>query len=157
MCSCISLVRQVSIKCNIMFTTAVMQQLDLTVQVGSFVPAEKATLHVVDAVLTRMGARDNLALGRSTFLEVSLSRDRFMISECNGGMSRFVPPHIPDAPPGTSRRVHQLVISLAGCVNSLVDGSLHYVCINARVANVVDTNRSFTSASNNRSAANLTG
>lgn len=39
-------------------------------QVGSFVPAERATLHVVDAVLTRMGARDNLALGRSTFLEV---------------------------------------------------------------------------------------
>ena len=34
-------------------------------------PAESATLHVVDAVLTRMGASDNLALGRSTFLEAS--------------------------------------------------------------------------------------
>ena len=44
-------------------------------QVGSFVPAEKAKLHVVDAVLTRMGARDNLALGRSTFLEVSPRHD----------------------------------------------------------------------------------
>jgi len=52
------------------------------VQVGSFVPAEKATLHVVDAVLTRMGARDNLALGRSTFLEVSLGRDLFDVWHC---------------------------------------------------------------------------
>ena len=40
------------------------------VQVGSLVPAESAELHVVDAVHTRMGASDNLAMGRSTFLEV---------------------------------------------------------------------------------------
>lgn len=32
-------------------------------------PATRARLHVVDAILTRMGASDNLALGRSTFLE----------------------------------------------------------------------------------------
>ncbi|KAL3139906.1 hypothetical protein ABBQ38_004198 [Trebouxia sp. C0009 RCD-2024] len=38
-------------------------------QVGSLVPAESAELHVVDAVHTRMGASDNLAMGSSTFLE----------------------------------------------------------------------------------------
>ena len=41
-----------------------------TTQVGSLVPAESAELHVVDAVHTRMGASDNLAMGSSTFLEV---------------------------------------------------------------------------------------
>lgn len=40
------------------------------VQVGSLVPAESAELHVIDAVHTRMGASDNLAMGSSTFLEV---------------------------------------------------------------------------------------
>ena len=42
----------------------------VAVQVGSLVPAESAELHVVDAVHTRMGASDNLAMGSSTFLEV---------------------------------------------------------------------------------------
>lgn len=42
-----------------------------TVQVGSLVPAESAELHVLDAVHTRMGASDNLAMGSSTFLEAS--------------------------------------------------------------------------------------
>ena len=39
-------------------------------QVGSLVPADSARLHVLDAIHTRMGASDNLAMGRSTFLEV---------------------------------------------------------------------------------------
>ena len=38
-------------------------------QVGSFVPAESFSLRAIDAVHTRMGASDNLAQGRSTFLE----------------------------------------------------------------------------------------
>ena len=42
-------------------------------QVGSLVPAESAELHVLDAVHTRMGASDNLAMGSSTFLEVRLA------------------------------------------------------------------------------------
>ncbi len=37
-------------------------------QVGSFVPAEAALLPVVDRVFTRIGAADNLARGRSTFM-----------------------------------------------------------------------------------------
>ena len=45
-------------------------RLRLCLQVGSLVPAESAELHVLDAVHTRMGASDNLAMGSSTFLEV---------------------------------------------------------------------------------------
>jgi DNA mismatch repair protein MutS len=37
-------------------------------QIGSFVPAENALLPVVDRVFTRIGAADNLARGRSTFM-----------------------------------------------------------------------------------------
>ncbi|MGH9722488.1 MAG: DNA mismatch repair protein MutS [Bryobacteraceae bacterium] len=37
-------------------------------QMGSFVPAESATLPVIDRVFTRIGASDNLARGRSTFM-----------------------------------------------------------------------------------------
>ncbi|XP_068645425.1 DNA mismatch repair protein MSH3 isoform X2 [Aristolochia californica] len=38
-------------------------------QVGSFVPATSATLHVLDAVYTRMGSSDSIQQGRSTFFE----------------------------------------------------------------------------------------
>ncbi len=37
-------------------------------QTGSFVPAQEASLPVVDRVFTRIGAADNLARGRSTFM-----------------------------------------------------------------------------------------
>jgi DNA mismatch repair protein MutS len=37
-------------------------------QIGSFVPAQTAVLPVVDRVFTRIGAADNLARGRSTFM-----------------------------------------------------------------------------------------
>jgi DNA mismatch repair protein MutS len=37
-------------------------------QMGSFVPAAKARLGVVDRIFTRIGASDNLARGRSTFM-----------------------------------------------------------------------------------------
>jgi DNA mismatch repair protein MutS len=37
-------------------------------QTGSFVPAEKALVPIVDRVFTRIGAADNLARGRSTFM-----------------------------------------------------------------------------------------
>lgn len=37
-------------------------------QIGSFVPADAAFLPVVDRVFTRIGAADNLARGRSTFM-----------------------------------------------------------------------------------------
>src|SRR5207245_2485563 len=37
-------------------------------QMGSFVPAEQARLPITDRIFTRIGASDNLARGRSTFL-----------------------------------------------------------------------------------------
>jgi DNA mismatch repair protein MutS len=37
-------------------------------QMGCFVPAESATLPIVDRIFTRIGAADNLARGRSTFM-----------------------------------------------------------------------------------------
>ena len=37
-------------------------------QMGSFVPAESACLPIVDRIFTRIGASDNLARGRSTFM-----------------------------------------------------------------------------------------
>jgi DNA mismatch repair protein MutS len=40
----------------------------LLAQIGSFVPAEKARLPLTDRIFTRIGASDNLARGRSTFL-----------------------------------------------------------------------------------------
>jgi len=40
----------------------------LMAQVGSFVPAKKAEIGIVDRIFTRVGASDNLALGESTFL-----------------------------------------------------------------------------------------
>ncbi|XP_064592880.1 DNA mismatch repair protein Msh3 [Zonotrichia leucophrys gambelii] len=38
-------------------------------QIGSFVPAEEATIGIVDGIFTRMGAADNIYKGRSTFME----------------------------------------------------------------------------------------
>jgi DNA mismatch repair protein MutS len=40
----------------------------LLAQVGSFVPARRATVGVVDGIYTRVGALDELAQGRSTFM-----------------------------------------------------------------------------------------
>ncbi len=40
----------------------------LLAQVGSFVPAAKARIGVVDRIFTRVGASDNIAAGESTFL-----------------------------------------------------------------------------------------
>ena len=42
--------------------------LSILAQLGSFVPADQALLPIVDRVFTRIGAADNLARGRSTFM-----------------------------------------------------------------------------------------
>jgi DNA mismatch repair protein MutS len=40
----------------------------LLAQIGSFVPAGSATIGIVDRIFTRIGARDDLAAGQSTFM-----------------------------------------------------------------------------------------
>jgi DNA mismatch repair protein MutS len=40
----------------------------LMAHMGSFVPAEEASVGLIDRIFTRIGARDELALGRSTFM-----------------------------------------------------------------------------------------
>lgn len=40
----------------------------LLAQIGSFVPAEKADIGIVDRIYTRVGASDNISAGESTFL-----------------------------------------------------------------------------------------
>src|SRR5262249_44472302 len=42
--------------------------ISIMAQIGSFVPADEARLCIVDRVFTRVGAADNLATGRSTFM-----------------------------------------------------------------------------------------
>jgi DNA mismatch repair protein MutS len=42
--------------------------ISILAQMGSYVPAEAATLPVIDRIFTRIGASDNLARGRSTFM-----------------------------------------------------------------------------------------
>src|SRR6185369_5172954 len=56
---------------NMAGKSTLMRQVALIVilaQMGSFVPARRAKIGVVDRVLTRVGASDNLARGESTFM-----------------------------------------------------------------------------------------
>ncbi|XP_020526175.1 DNA mismatch repair protein MSH3 isoform X2 [Amborella trichopoda] len=51
-------------------------------QVGSFVPASSARLHVLDAIYTRMGASDSIQHGSSTFFE-ELSETSSILHSCS--------------------------------------------------------------------------
>jgi DNA mismatch repair protein MutS len=56
---------------NMSGKSAALRQTALIVilaQIGSFVPAKKATIGLVDKVFTRVGASDNLSAGESTFM-----------------------------------------------------------------------------------------
>jgi DNA mismatch repair protein MutS len=51
--------------------STVLRQVALLVimaQMGSFIPAQKASISVVDRIFTRVGALDNLSQGQSTFM-----------------------------------------------------------------------------------------
>lgn len=71
----------------------------LMAQVGSFVPAEKAEIGVVDRIFTRVGASDNLVRGQSTFmvemmeasaiLKSASERSLLILDEIGRGTSTF--------------------------------------------------------------------
>jgi DNA mismatch repair protein MutS len=73
--------------------------LSILSQMGSFVPAESALVPIVDRVFTRIGAADNLARGRSTFmvemtetaviLNTATSRSLIVLDEIGRGTSTY--------------------------------------------------------------------
>ncbi len=73
--------------------------ISIMAQMGSFVPADKAVLPIFDRVFTRMGARDDISGGRSTFMvemsEVALilshatKKSLILLDEVGRGTSTF--------------------------------------------------------------------
>jgi DNA mismatch repair protein MutS len=70
----------------------------LLAQIGSFVPAGEARLGLVDRIFTRVGAADDLARGRSTFMEMqetafilhqATPRSLVILDEIGRGTSTF--------------------------------------------------------------------
>jgi DNA mismatch repair protein MutS len=68
-------------------------------QIGSFVPARQARLGLIDRIYTRVGASDNLARGRSTFmvemietaniLNTATNRSLILLDEVGRGTATF--------------------------------------------------------------------
>jgi DNA mismatch repair protein MutS len=87
---------------NMAGKSTVMRQVALSVvmaQMGSFVPARKAEIGVVDRIFTRVGALDNLSQGQSTFmvemqetaniLHHATERSLIILDEIGRGTSTF--------------------------------------------------------------------
>ena len=73
--------------------------ISIMAQMGSFVPAERAKIPIFDRIFTRIGASDNLARGRSTFmvemtevagiLNLSTPRSLVLLDEVGRGTATF--------------------------------------------------------------------
>jgi DNA mismatch repair protein MutS len=73
--------------------------MSILAQIGSFVPADEAVLPIVDRVFTRIGAADNVARGRSTFmvemtetaliLNTATARSLVVLDEIGRGTSTY--------------------------------------------------------------------
>ncbi len=87
---------------NMSGKSSLMRQAALTAimaQMGSFVPAEKAVLSIVDRIFTRIGAFDDLSAGQSTFmvemsetasiLHNATERSLIILDEIGRGTSTF--------------------------------------------------------------------
>ncbi len=87
---------------NMAGKSTVLRQIGLIVlmaQVGSFVPASRARIGVVDRLFTRVGASDNLVRGQSTFmvemsetsaiLHTATSRSLVLLDEIGRGTSTY--------------------------------------------------------------------
>jgi DNA mismatch repair protein MutS len=71
----------------------------LLAQIGSFVPAKRASIGIVDKIFTRVGASDNIASGESTFLvemheaahivNAATQRSLILLDEVGRGTSTF--------------------------------------------------------------------
>jgi DNA mismatch repair protein MutS len=64
-------------KSTIMRQVAILQ---IMAQLGAFVPAQSASLSICDAIFARVGASDDLATGRSTFM-VEMSETAYILQE----------------------------------------------------------------------------
>ena len=56
--------------------------IQLLTQIGSWVPAEKASLSIADQIFTRVGAVDDLAAGQSTFM-VEMAETAFILNQAS--------------------------------------------------------------------------
>lgn len=76
-----------------------MALISIMAQIGSFVPADEANIAIVDRIFTRVGASDNLARGRSTFmvemtetaniLNSATARSLILLDEIGRGTATF--------------------------------------------------------------------
>jgi hypothetical protein len=80
-------------------------------QIGCFVPARQAKLPIIDRIFTRIGASDNLARGRSTFL-VEMSEVAAILNHatpaslvCSTKSAAAPPPSTASPSPGPSSSI----------------------------------------------------
>jgi hypothetical protein len=121
----------------------------LLAQCGSFVPAERARIPLVDRICTRVGAQDDIAAGQSTFmvemietaaiLHTATERSLVLLDEVGRGtatadglaIARAVVEHLHHRPGGTPRTLFathfQELCALAGVLPRVANASVAVV------------------------------